>query len=54
MIYFTDEQIAASELRDAAYYEAGHKILYTHFGGDGDAVVRKNESRNPEEKNVAR
>jgi hypothetical protein len=50
MIYFTDEQIAAKELRDAAYHEAGHKMLYRCFGGDGDAVVWKNGSANPEEK----
>lgn len=48
--YFTDEQIAARELRDVAYHEAGHKMLYRRFGGDGDAVVWENESRNPEEK----
>lgn len=49
MIDFTDEQIAARELRNAAYHEAGHKILYERFGGAGDAVVWKNESENPEE-----
>jgi hypothetical protein len=50
MIDFTDKQIAARELRNAAYHEAGHKMLYRRFGGDGDAVVWKNESGNPEEK----
>ncbi|MFM0152884.1 hypothetical protein [Paraburkholderia sediminicola] len=49
MIDFTDEQIAARELRNAAYHEAGHKMLYERFGGAGDAVVWKNESGNPEE-----
>lgn len=49
MIDFTDEQIAARELRSAAYHEAGHKMLYERFGGAGDAVVWKNESGNPEE-----
>ncbi|RQZ62287.1 hypothetical protein DIE08_27700 [Burkholderia sp. Bp9004] len=49
MIYFTEEQIANRELRNAAYHEAGHKMLYERFGGAGDAVVWKNESGNPEE-----
>lgn len=49
MIDFTDEQIATKELRNAAYHEAGHKMLYEHFGGAGDAVVWKNQSGNPEE-----
>ena len=49
MIDFTDEQIDARELRNAAYHEAGHKMLYERFGGAGDAVVWKNESGNPEE-----
>ncbi|MBC8745344.1 MULTISPECIES: hypothetical protein [Paraburkholderia] len=49
MIDLTDEQIAARELRNAAYHEAGHKMLYERFGGAGDAVVWKNESGNPEE-----
>lgn len=48
--FFTEEQIAARELRSAAYHEAGHKILYERFGGAGDAVVWKNESRNPDER----
>ncbi len=42
MIQFTEEQIAARELRNAAYHEAGHKMLYERFGGAGDAVVWKN------------
>ncbi|AOI60648.1 hypothetical protein WI26_24175 [Burkholderia diffusa] len=50
MIYFTEEQIAARELRNAAYHEAGHKMLYERFGGAGDAVVWKNGSGNPEER----
>ncbi|WP_148092594.1 hypothetical protein [Burkholderia ubonensis] len=49
MIDFTDEQIATKELRNAAYHEAGHKMLYEHFGGAGDAVVWKNQSGSPEE-----
>jgi hypothetical protein len=39
MIYSTDEEISARELRSAAYHEAGHKILHERFGGAGDAVV---------------
>jgi hypothetical protein len=50
MIDFTDEQIAAKELRYAAYHEAGHKILYERFGGAGDAVVWRNESGHPGER----
>ncbi|RQR51265.1 hypothetical protein DIE21_15150 [Burkholderia sp. Bp9140] len=49
MVDFTEEQIAARELRNAAYHEAGHKMLYERFGGAGDAVVWKNESGNPDE-----
>ncbi len=49
MIEFTEEQIAARELRNAAYHEAAHKIVYERFGGAGDAVVWRNESVNPEE-----
>ncbi|SIN80505.1 hypothetical protein [Paraburkholderia phenazinium] len=50
MTYFTDEQVAARELRDAAHHEAGHKMLHEYFGGAGDAVLRKNESGNPDER----
>ncbi|WP_244136170.1 hypothetical protein [Burkholderia sp. BCC0801] len=49
MIDFSEEQIAARELRNTAYHEAGHKMLYERFGGAGDAVVWKNESGNPDE-----
>ncbi|MEN8516212.1 hypothetical protein [Burkholderia sp. RS02] len=49
MIDYTEEQIAARELRNTAYHEAGHKLLYERFGGAGDAVVWKNESGNSEE-----
>ncbi|AIO43053.1 hypothetical protein DM44_7069 [Burkholderia cepacia] len=49
MIDFTEEQIAARELRNTAYHEAGHKPLYERFGGAGDAVAWKNESGNPDE-----
>jgi hypothetical protein len=49
MVDLTDEQIAARELRKAAYHEAGRKMPYERFGGAGDAVVWKNESGNPEE-----
>ncbi|WP_157779562.1 hypothetical protein [Cupriavidus pauculus] len=41
-----EEQIAAKELRNAAYHEAGHKVLWEHFGGAGDAVIWKNQSGN--------
>ncbi|KVM96622.1 hypothetical protein WT06_07245 [Burkholderia anthina] len=41
MIQFTEEQIAARELRNTAYHEAAHKMLYERFGGAGDAVVWK-------------
>jgi hypothetical protein len=47
---FTEEEIASAELRNAAYHEAGHKILYEYFGGTGDAVVWRNESGDPEER----
>ncbi|MGF6808411.1 hypothetical protein OKW30_003537 [Paraburkholderia sp. Clong3] len=50
MTDFTDEQLAARELRDAAYHEAGHKVLYERFGGAGDAVVSRNGSGNVEER----
>lgn len=49
MIEFTEEQIAARELRNAAYHEAAHKIVYERFGGAGDAVVWRNDSGNSEE-----
>ena len=42
--------MTAEELPDAAYYEVGHKTFYEHLGGAGDAVVRRNESKNPDEK----
>lgn len=50
MIYFTDEQTVARETRDTAYHEVGHKVLHECFGGAGDAVVWRNESRNPDER----
>ncbi len=50
MIEVTEEEIAARELRDAAYHEAGHKVMYEHFGGAGDAVVWRNDSGDPEER----
>jgi hypothetical protein len=50
MIEVTEEEIAARELRSAAYHEAGHKVLYEHFGGAGDAIVWRNDSGNPEER----
>ncbi|WP_341313737.1 hypothetical protein WN982_20640 [Paraburkholderia sp. IMGN_8] len=50
MIELTEEQIAARELRNAAYHEAAHKMVYERFGGAGDAVVWRNESGNPDEK----
>lgn len=46
---FAEDQLAIKELRNAAYHEAGHKVLYERFGGAGDAVVWKNPSGNPEE-----
>jgi hypothetical protein len=49
MLDQTEDQIAANELRAAAYHEAGHKALYQRFGGAGDVVVWKNQSGNPEE-----
>lgn len=50
MLELTEEQIAARELRAAAYHEAGHKSMCRRFGGDGDAVVWKNPSRKPDER----
>ncbi|HDR8860312.1 TPA: hypothetical protein QDA74_004670 [Burkholderia territorii] len=49
MIDFTEEQIVAREIRNAAYHEAGYKMLYGRFDGAGDAVVWKNGSGNPKE-----
>ena len=49
MIEFTEQQIAARELRNTAYHEAAHKMVYEQFGGAGDAVVWRNKSGNPEE-----
>jgi hypothetical protein len=46
---FAEDQIAFNELRNAAYHEAAHKVLYECFGGAGDAVVWKNQSGNSEE-----
>jgi hypothetical protein len=43
------DQVAADDLRKAAYHEAGHKIIYEFFGGAGDAVVWKNQSGSPDE-----
>lgn len=36
--------IAYGDLFEAAYHEAGHKIIYELFGGAGDAFVWKHES----------
>lgn len=49
MSELTEEQIAMGELRNAAYHEAGHKIMFRRFGGDGDIVIWKNLSRKPDE-----
>ena len=49
MIELTEKQIAARELHNAAYHEAGHKVAYERFGGAGDAVVWRNMSGNLEE-----
>ncbi|WP_430226924.1 hypothetical protein [Paraburkholderia tropica] len=50
MSELTEEQIADGELRNAAYHEAAHKMVYERFGAAGDAVVWRNESGNPEER----
>lgn len=50
MIEVAEEEIAARELRSAAYHEAGHKVLYEQFGGAGDAFVWRNDSGDPEER----
>lgn len=39
MIDFTEEQIVAREIRNTAYHEAGHEMLYDRFAGTGEAVV---------------
>lgn len=39
----SDAETAAKELLHAAYHEAGHKIVYERFGGDGYAVVWRNQ-----------
>ncbi|OXI43982.1 hypothetical protein CFB84_20250 [Burkholderia aenigmatica] len=49
MDYHSEEQIAARELRVAAYHEAGHKAICERFGGTGDAVVWRNRRRAPDE-----
>ncbi|WP_426195551.1 hypothetical protein [Massilia sp. DWR3-1-1] len=49
MSELTKEQIAMLELRNAAYHEAGHRIICRRFGGDGDILIWKNESGNPDE-----
>jgi hypothetical protein len=42
-----DQQLL--DLHLAAYHEAGHKIIYNRFGGDGDGKVWENTSGNPDE-----
>lgn len=49
MIALTEEQIAARELRNAAYHESAHKLVYERFGGAGDALVWRSERGSPEE-----
>ncbi|WGG48900.1 hypothetical protein [Rugamonas sp. DEMB1] len=49
MSELTEEQIAMRELRNASYHEAGHKIICSRFGGDGDILIWKNQSGNPDE-----
>jgi hypothetical protein len=49
MDYYSEEQIALRELRQAAYHEAGHKMICERFGGAGDAVIWRNENRAPDE-----
>jgi hypothetical protein len=49
MSELTEEQIAMRELRNAAYHEAGHRIICRRFGGDGDILIWKNQSGNPDE-----
>lgn len=44
------EKLAAFELRATAYHEVGHKIIYEHFGGAGDAVLWRNDSGNASER----
>lgn len=46
----SQDEIAARELRDAAFPQSAHKTVYERFGGAGDAAVWKNESGNPEER----
>lgn len=49
MSELTEDQIAMRELRNAAYHEAGHAIICRRFGGDGDILIRKNQSRMADE-----
>jgi hypothetical protein len=49
MNQLTEDEQQVHDLRVAAYHEAGHRIIYRRFGGDGDAVVWKNPSGNPDE-----
>lgn len=49
MNQLTKDELQMHDLRVAAYHEAGHRIMYRRFGGDGDAVVWKNPNDNPDE-----
>lgn len=45
-----EQEIALAELRAAAYREAGHKAVYEHLGGAGDAYVWPNHTHAPDER----
>ena len=45
----TQDQMAADDLRKAAYHEIGHTIIYELVGGTGNAFVWQNQSGNPDE-----
>jgi hypothetical protein len=49
MDYCSEKEVAARELRRAAYHEVGHKVMCERFGGTGCAVVWRNPSGNWDE-----
>jgi hypothetical protein len=50
MLELTEERTELCELRDAAYHEAGHKIMCELLGGLGKAAIWRNVSGNADEK----
>lgn len=50
VFHLTKELMEMNELREAAFHEAGHKVMCELLGGHGKAAVWKNVPGNPEEK----